>query len=459
MSADAWDRPGIRGTVDRTIGPLLWRPWYDRVATSAVSRVFFPLSRAWAAARLAAGDVERFAAEAGARRSVGPRLLKAVASADRRAAKAQAAWDAGFFADAGDLPPARLAGLERARLTAIRRLMALRAGFLPGHLEKPFPAVRFDIEAAESVAARHGPRQQAADAGLTPDLSVPVRESGGFERRGIRWQWLRFEAPAEAGPLPTAEARVRTPAHRGRAPRGTVVFAHGIAMEPEYWGESGTLPDWFLEQGFRVLEPMGPWHARRCPPGRYGGERVFACGPGGLLDYSWVHVRELGRMIAWAHETSQGAPVLVGGISLGALTAMQLLSWCGGWPAAAKPDCGLLIAPAASLEAVAYRGALTGGIGVPETLRAAGWTEDAVAPWAPLLDARPAPGLAPGRIVLVLGDVDAITPYESGLDLARTWQIPDSNLWTRNQGHFSVSLGITAAPDPLHRAADLLREG
>lgn len=456
---EAWGGGAFRSVLDRSVASYLWRPWYDSVATPAISKVFFPLSRAWSSAVASKGDADLFHATVDSgppRRAVGVRLLGTVGRAWESYEAALARWEDAFFRGTGD--DTALDGLEAARLSTARKAMALRAGFLPGHLERPFPAARFEIEDVAAVEKRHGLRRGAPDGGLLPPSKPDIAETRSFVRDGVRWRWARCPAPAGIDALP-AETRIREPADA--APRATLVFAHGIGMETEMWGEQGTIPDWFLAQGFRVLEPQGPWHARRRLNGRYGGEPIFARGPGGLLDYSWTHVRELGSWIAYARGLSggDGRPVLLAGISLGALTSMQLLSWAGHWPDAARPDYAMLIAPAASLVEVAYRGALTGGMGVPDALAAAGWSEETVAGWAHLLDAGPTPAVAPSRIVAVLGDVDRITPYASGEDLVRRWQVPDDQVFRRNQGHFTVSLGLTAAPEPLRACAAMVLGG
>ncbi|NMM43431.1 hypothetical protein HH303_03000 [Rhodospirillaceae bacterium KN72] len=457
---EGWGGGRFRTVLDQSVAPYLWRPWYDRVATPAIARLFFPLSRAWAAAVAAQGDPDVFHATVDTgppRRLVGVKLLGAVDRAWREYTEALDDWEAAFFG--GEGPSEALNGLDRRRLTLARKAMALRAGFLPAHLERSFPAIRFEIENAVTVEARHGVRLAAPDGLMSPPDAPDIRQSRPFLRDGVVWRWGRFATPDGAA-SPPAEARIREPA--GRVPRGTMIFAHGIGMETEMWGEEGTIPDWFLAQGFRVIEPQGPWHARRRLDGWYGGEPIFAHGPGGLLDYSWLHVREIGTWIAHARELDaerdvvSPGPVLLSGISLGALTVMQLLSWARRWRAEARPDFALLIAPAASLTEVAYRGSLTGSMGVPQALAQAGWTEETVGRWSPLLDAADSPAINPDRIGIVLGDVDEITPYASGEDLVRQWAVPAENVWTRNQGHFTVSLGLTSAPEPLHRMLELV---
>ena len=457
---EGWGGGSFRNVLDQSVAPYLWRPWYDRVATPAVARLFFPLSRAWAAAVAAQGDPVVFHAIADSgppRRMVGEKLLNAVTRSWREYEETLDEWEAALYG--GEGPSEALNGLERRRLSLSRKVMALRAGFLPAHLERPFPAIHFDIETADRVEARHGARLASPDGMMRPTDAPEIRRSRSFLRDGAVWHWARFKTPDGAA-SPPAEARIREPA--GTVPRGTMVFAHGIGMETEMWGEEGTIPDWFLAQGFRVIEPQGPWHTRRRLDGRYGGEPIFAHGPGGLLDYSWLHVRELGAWIAHARSLDADrnvvapGPVLLSGISLGALTAMQVLSWARHWRAESRPDYALLIAPAASLVEVAYHGSLTGSMGVPLALEQAGWTEETAGRWSPLLDAATDPAIDPDRIGIVLGDVDEITPYASGEDLVRRWAVPARNVWTRNQGHFTVSLGLTSAPEPLHRFVEMM---
>ena len=444
------DFTSLRGFLNRTVAPVLWRPWYDRIAGPAIVKLYFPLSRAWAFADLDQGFAA-FEETFGRRRSVRAVQVDAVASAGRAYRATHSEWEERFFGEES-VSPSRLSALENRRQRQARKFMALRAGFLPGHIERAFPATDFEIETEAEVHRRHGNRIEASDGGFTPDLQAPVEESHAAVMDGSHVQWLRF-APTANGETAPAFARVREPS--GIPAKASFIFAHGIAMETEMWGDRGTMADWFLDQGFRVIEPQGPWHAWRRPRGHYGGEPVFSRGVGGLLGYSRDHVRELGQLIAWtrARDERHGrspAPVLLAGISLGALTAMQLLSWAAHWPGNARPDHALLVTPAASLVEVAYRGSLTMGLGVPDALADAGWTEEKVAHWAPLLDAGAAPCLDPSHITVVLGDEDEITPFVSGKELVRRWDIPSANVSIRRQGHISASLGLPAAPDPLH---------
>ena len=70
------------------LGNLLLRPWFDRLALGWVSRLYFPLSRAWAAATAADGELERFWAGIG-----GPRAQRLVAMEHARAVEEMRGFD------------------------------------------------------------------------------------------------------------------------------------------------------------------------------------------------------------------------------------------------------------------------------------------------------------------------------------------------------------------------------
>jgi hypothetical protein len=59
--------------------------------------------------------------------------------------------------------------------------------------------------------------------------------------------------------------------------------------------------------------------------------------------------------------------------------------------------------------------------------------------------------MAPEDVVMLLGRRDTVTPFPSGLALARTWGVREENLFLRRQGHFSASLGLMRDPAPYER--------
>jgi hypothetical protein len=112
--------------------------------------------------------------------------------------------------------------------------------------------------------------------------------------------------------------------------------------------------------------------------------------------------------------------------------------------------------PGRSVLKVALEGSLTGALGVPQALRKAGWTPEALEPWQNILEPSLVPGIDPDRIVVALGTEDDVTLYDEGISLARTWNLPDGNIFSWRRGHFSTALGLARDAEPLHRLHDLL---
>lgn len=440
--------------VGRAVNTLILRPWFDNAALRLLVRWYFPLSRGWAAALAAEGDATRFVASVPVGRFTGrlvPRALETVEA--RRAAlrEVEERWEEAFFGSG----PAD-GSLEQARLRASFALMQTRTAFAPMHLEQPLPAVAFAIESVEAVRQRHLRRLLSRTTAFQPERAgEPVEASRGFlTRRGIEG-WVRFPAPTAAGG-PLAWARVVTPrADRARLP--SMVFAHGIGMEPEMWGEPREMCPGLLPSGVRMIRPEAPWHGRRRLPGYYGGEPILARGPGGLLDFLHTHVIELGQWVAWARAT-RGGPVAVGGVSLGALTAQLTGCAAHDWPEEMRPDALFLVAPSRLIAEVAFEGSLTRKLGLPRAVLAAGWTRADVEAWLPLLEPQRPPALPPQRIVVVLGEADNVTLTAGGEALIRHWQIPEENVFRCPAGHFSTSLGLSRDSSPLRRLRAILDE-
>jgi len=436
---------------------VLLRPWFDDAALRLLANWYFPLSRAWAAAIAAEGSVERFRGLAPCGELTGrllPGILKQMKRRLDRLDTAAAAWEQAFF---GDGPPT--AEAETFRADAAQPLMAARALFAPLHLERPFDAVQWQIEQPDSVTARHGSRLDRPETAFEEALARPAIEASRTMAGDHREDgWLRFDSPvAAAGD--TAWARISTPkAWRradGRGDEPSLVFTHGIAMEPEWWGEHTTSMTALVDAGVRMIRPEGPWHGRRRLAGFYGGEPVLGRGPAGLLDFFHAHVTEIGILTAWARNAGSG-PVAVGGISLGALTAQLVAVAARHWPDEMRPDALFLVTPSRSLTAIAFEGGLTGALGVPDALAGAGWTPLAAAAWAPLLEPIGEPALPADRIVVVLGETDTVTLYAEGEALVRDWGVPEANVFRRPAGHFSASLGLARDDAPLRRFVSVL---
>jgi hypothetical protein len=435
----------------------LLRPWFDDAALRLLTQWYFPLSRGWAAALAAGGSVDRFLSELPSgrfSRRLLPSILARVETRRAVLAAVDSQWEEAFFG----LGPAR-AEIEALRRHAASALTNVRASLVPLHMATPLPPIAWQVEAPPSVADRHGhrlgcPRQAFSDS-FDPSMVEPSRSF--LSRHGIEG-WVRFPAPTAAIPG-WGWARVFSPAvvpHGASSAMPSFIFTHGIAMETEFAGNGRNTLGALVAAGVRVIRPEGPWHGRRRLPGTYGGEPVLARGPAGLLDYFHAHVVELGRLVAWARAT-RGGPVAIGGVSLGALTAQLAAVAARHWPEEMRPDALLLVAPSHSLTAVTFEGSLTRALGVPDAIRAAGWTLRDIEHWRPLLEPMTAPAVPADRIVVVIGMSDDVTLTAGGEALVRHWQVPEDNVFRLPAGHFSTSLGLARDTGPFRRLLEVLR--
>src|SRR5262245_11148025 len=147
-----------------------------------------PLSRAWAAAAEADGDLGRFIAdvplarvpqsmERGLRRSL---LRIAELRADHDAMNRE--WEHVFFGTPA-AGPERLVLIERARRRASDSFMKGRLAFLPLRLRGLLPPVRFTLPKPSTVEARHGPRlANIAGADLPPGPVPATKEAARIPR-------------------------------------------------------------------------------------------------------------------------------------------------------------------------------------------------------------------------------------------------------------------------------------
>ena len=434
-------------------GQVLLRPWFDKVSIRWVTRVFFPLSRAWAAARAADGDRTAFLDRLPLRnppQGVIDRLLDAVAGADARYREATARWQALYFGaappDAGDLIAA-----EAEREQAAQALMITRVYAFPLRLARRLPGVAFDIAGESEVEAAHAHRLAGPATAFPPPEPVPVTASHAVHGAYGAVQWLEWPSPLGD----TARARVYTPEAAETPP--TLIHLHGIGMEMEMWrAQADPVNALAATDGIRVIRPEGPWHGRRMLPGYHGGEPALAFAPKGYIDLIAAWAEEAARLIAWARATSNG-PVAIGGLSLGALTAQIVATAARHWPQSVQPEVMFLICTSGDILEVSSQGAFARGLGVADALARHGWSHAALARWRSLLEPQGAPVMAPDKRVMLLGQHDSVTPYRGGRALARRWEVPSANLFVANRGHFSTPLGLHQDATPLRRAVALLK--
>ena len=311
--------------------------------------------------------------------------------------------------------------------------------------------MRWDVRSISEAKARHADRLASPEAAFpappVPEISRS-REIVGPNRDDQ--YWLRFPAPVSG-----SDACAHVYAPQGVKDPPTFIFLHGVLVEPEFMPDAWDPLPRAVREGVRVVRPEGPWHGRRRLRGSYGGEPVLARGPVGFLDFFADWVAEIAVLIAWARRTGRG-PVAVGGISIGALTTQLVATAARHWPAEMTPDAFLLVATSNEIADAGLNGSLGRALGLPVQLAANGWSEKALAEWAPLAEPRGQPAVPAERIVMAIGSHDTVLPPRGALALADWWGVPPDNLFVSRCGHFSMSLGLGAYRAPLAKVLALL---
>lgn len=440
--------------LESPIGALLARPWLDVAGLFGLRR-YMPLSRLWAAANAAGEDAARFRDEMGALpafwSSVPLRPLLAQHGRLKRAADAaRQAWETAIF-DAGQA--ADPGGLDERRRRAAALHQMTRGAFYPLLFPRRPPMARWRIDPPAPLAVDPSTLYD------TPFDARSIEVSGRFVRAGLSECWLRAPTPSPAlAGRPGSEvlyARLIEPAE-GAAE--TLIFGSGLCLELDQFPagrDSGRL---LAAMGWRVIEPISPFHGLRTMPGFYGGEPFFALAPGGTRDLIVGQALETGLLTAWARQHF-GGRVAVAGISLSSFVAQQVASHCDRWPAEARPEAVMLISHSGRIEEVTFGGELPALLGIDRALQAAGWTRDMLAPLSLAVDPSERPVLDPSRIVSVLGETDRWVPYPHGFALTQQWRLPDENIFRYRLGHLGMPVQLMRDQAPFERLRQVLREG
>jgi len=440
-----------------TIGFLLARPWFDPVATMALRRYFFPLSRLWAAAGVAGGDPERFfeAIPMSALFGSRDRVLRALTRYEQARATAhgvETEWQRVFFgedstASKDDIPIESRVAVEAARLEARHNLGLTRRHFR-FLLSNDVPRVHYLRVTPDDVEDIYAPALKNLAPFVEPTDPIPeIETSRALPTASGTDFWLRFASPSDRlGD--TVYARVLTP--HGIKDPPTIIFGHGVCVEFDHWEGLIDEAHALVARGFRVIRPEAPFHGRRRLTGTYGGEPIISSFPLGPLDLFTGAAREWAVLADWARATSSG-PLAFGGSSLGALTAQFVADRSRDWPQRLRPDALFLIAHCENLTAAVFDGVLVSMWGEPELLMSHGLQESKIRPYLDLLGPRMPLSLPAEKIVSVLGSRDQVTPFRSGRALVKHWRIPDNNLFILDRGHFTVPLTLARLSAPLDR--------
>ncbi len=438
------------------LGDWVARPWLDRAAFGNLGW-YFPLSRLWAAASVADGDLDRFAAAVPLpTRPNGMLVVPALAGvreAVRRHRRIDAAWQELFFGTVGR-SPAQLVRAELERRTAARIWMASRGLMAPVLAEDGIPPVRWAIPSGTAFHGRFAAALADPAVFFRPAESAPAIEQS---RRvpgpdGLE-SWLRFPSPGLPTP-DTAWAKVYEPEF-ATPDMPTLILCHGLAVETEMWGTTIGAPSKAVRAGLRVICPEAPWHGRRMLPGFWGGEPLIASAPAGGPDLLHAALGEIAAMIAWARDHGSRA-VAVGGTSLGALTSQFVATQARHWPTAMRPDFLYLVTTSESMEQVAVDSELGEVFGLGAALARAGWTHEELEAMRVLTDPLGDAAMPAEHILMVLGTEDSVTRFDRGRALAERWRVPAQNLYIRKQGHFSAAVGAVHDDAPMRRLIALL---
>ena len=438
----------------------LAQPWFDPTALWTMTRWYLPLSRAWAAAAVADGSLERFQAELPLER-IRPAARLGLAGALQRTAElkkrhegVQAHWDELLF---GPRPVADhlLLNAERMRRRASHAFMLARGSFALLRLGAGYPPVRYEIPTPAQAMAELGPLLADPRRAFAPPDPLPeIETTQRIEHPGFSEYWLRF-TPGGVEGNDVAWAHVREP--RGVANAPSLIHVHGLGVEFESLDGIEDDVDPVVAMGVRLVRLEAPWHNRRRLPGRYGGEPFLSRQPLAGIELFLAIARETAVLTAWCRGTSRGR-VAVGGTSMGALSTQLAASRAGHWPREMRPDALWLVTTSDDIGGLAFNSALARGVGLPGALTNAGWTRQSLAALNPLGEINEPPVMAPEDIVVVLGRRDEVTPYARGAAMVARWRVPQGNLFQRELGHFSVPLGLLGDRGPLSRLVERLQD-
>jgi hypothetical protein len=427
---------------------LIARPWVDPVCLWGLKRIF-PASRAWAAAGVSEGDPRRFAAELQLDRApagIGGRLKKTV-SLQAASDAAFRRWTQTVFGGNGDVAEA-----EESRRNSANAWFAHRFAYLLLARRRGLPAVQLDVPTPAEVMAEFGPAIVNPDELFRlPAILPAVERSREADLGKVREYWLRFPSPGGD----TVYAHVYEPKEIPAGGVPTLIFGHGLAIETEMM--KGDLRGYasVAERGIRFILPDAPGHNRRVSPGLYGGESFINAPPSSGLRHLAIAAKEFGIIAAWARANGSKY-VGFSGMSLGALTSQVAAGRMGSWPEEAKPDALMLLTTTDRVSSLALDSALAVIAGLDVAAEAKGWRAQSFMPLAGIVDANGAPPVDPERIVLLIGERDTVTPIDGGRRLATKWQVPERNLFRRDQGHFSAAFGLGVDPSPFDRVVEIL---
>lgn len=448
-----------RTVIASPIGRLIARPWLDVCILYFLKHWYFPLSRLWAAARQADGDVDAFVKAVplhqpnNMQRKTIKKALKQFEHARLKALSIDLLWRQHFFSDK-EVASERLPIVEEMRLDFRSAYNLTRKKFMPLRrlvktsvaMEAPTPE-----EFGQRFAEYTESTEKLSELFMPPKQFPEVQKSRLLPMSYGHDYWLRFQSPY-AGTGDEVVARVHEPGGVDNPP--TLIFGHGICVEFDHYHQLIDEVTQLTKQGIRVIRPEAPWHGRRVLPGHYGGEQFLSHLPASMFDFIAAQNQEWATLINWCRNNSTGA-VAVGGSSLGAQTAKTVAINATRWSQDLKPDALLIITHSEHI-ADALDGALADIWNLGEVMRKAGWTKALERRWVELLDPVQNACIAGENIISVCGLKDEVTPIVTANRQLDLWQVPTENRFEYDRGHFTIPLGMINNNAPLQRFVEVL---
>ncbi|MGH1352594.1 MAG: hypothetical protein ACRBBN_17580 [Methyloligellaceae bacterium] len=439
-------------------GNLIARPWLDQFVLYSLKHWIFPLSRLWAAARAAEGNVDRFITQVPLKKA-GPRqreiIKKALNEFEHTRLKSfsmEKLWQDYFFG-AEPVAPERLPIVEEMRLDFKSAYNMSRNSFRP--LRKLVKtSVLMNPPTPNDVASRFGHSGERLDTLFKPPSHFPAVElSRSVPTSYGNDYWIRFPSPCpEIGD--EVYARVYEPDNVINPP--TLIFGHGICVEFDHYHQLLDEITQLTRHGIRVIRPEAPWHGRRVLPGHYGGEQFLSKIPLSMFDFINAQHQEWATIIHWCRENFC-APVGIGGSSLGAQTAKTIAMNASNWPSDLQPDALFIVTHSRHMAEAALDGVLSDIWNLGESLRSVGWTQELEKSWLEKIDPPKTPCMSGESIVTVYGEKDTVTPIASAIAQMNDWEVPEKNRFRYRRGHFSIPLGMIYDDTPIKRIAQVLK--
>lgn len=432
------------------INSIIARPWLDPICLWAITQKIMPLSKLWALVGDPTGNIEQLWAQIPPlkQRPSFAKMYDLLKYWQKEAVAQEQLWQHIMWANQ-DFSDEKIWQVNQHKQQAWQRwIIQGKRKLLPYASSLRLPKINFHVpNASHQPIITDAIFQQLIS--LSQKLPV-INVSKKLPTQKGQQYWLTF-----SNGLENVWATVFEPPLSKN--QGTFIYCHGWGVEGELSGlplepEIGHL----IDCGVRVIRLESSAHGRRCPPGYYDGEHIFASAPPALVEFMMQQVHEIGVLLHWCKLENKG-PVALGGTSLGALSSQTYVSLNKRLQLYPQPDILYLSATDPNILALAGDSQLCIKSGLSAALTQAGWSKEKLDGYQPLVQVSAEPPINPNHIIMVMGNKDQVTSYHRAKELAIKWQVRPNHLFERRQGHFSLQLGLLGDQAPINSLYHLLQ--